>query len=202
MGQCTVTEYEKKQSGEIYDARDAELRMMQNTAKDLMKEYNNLSAADTEGRFRVLQLLIGDLGSNVRVNQPFYVDYGKNIYIGDNTVVNLDCTMLDTGKITIGHHTLIGPNVKIYTALHAKNGEDRYWYEENGISAVKTMTEPVSIGDYVWIGGGAIILPGVSIGNNVVIGAGSVVTKSIPDGAIACGNPCTVKGYNNPVEIK
>lgn len=197
-----MTEYEKKQSGEIYDARDIELRTMQNTAKDLMKEYNNLSAADIEGRLRVLQLMIGNLGSNVRVNQPFYVDYGKNIYIGDNTIVNLDCTMLDTGKITIGHNTLIGPNVKIYTALHAKNGIDRYWKEENGSMAVKTQTSPVSIGDYVWIGGGAIILPGVSIGNNVVIGAGSVVTKSIPDGAIACGNPCTIKGYNNPVEIE
>lgn len=143
--------------------------------------------------------MIKHLGENSRVNQPFYVDYGSNISLGDNGLINLNCTLLDTGEITIGNNTLIGPDVKIYTATHPKNGIDRFW-REDGVCAVKTMTSPVHIGDYVWIGGGAVILPGVTIGNNVVIGAGSVVKSSIPDNAIACGNPCTVKSYNPPLE--
>ena len=190
-----MTEYEKKQNGEIYDARDPELRAQQNRAKDLMREYNAIPAADNEERKRVLKLLIGHFGENSRVNQPFYVDYGNNISLGDNSLINLNCTLLDTGEITIGNNTLIGPDVKIYTATHPKNGTERFW-NEDGVMAVKTMTAPVRIGDYVWIGGGAVILPGVTIGNNAVIGAGSVVTSSVPDNAIACGNPCTVKSYN------
>ena len=195
----TLTEYEKKQNGEIYDARDPELRAQQNRAKDLMREYNNISAADNDERIQVLKLLIGHLGENSRINQPFYVDYGNNILLGDNSLINLNCTLLDTGEITIGNNTLIGPDVKIYTATHPKNGVERFW-NEDGVMAVKTMTAPVRIGDYVWIGGGAVILPGVTIGNNVVIGAGSVVKSSVPDNAIACGNPCTVKSYNPPLK--
>lgn len=191
-----MTELEKKQNGEIYDARDRKLRELQNKAKDLMREYNSLPAGDIEERIRVLKLMIGRLGKNVRVNQPFYIDYGKNITIGDNSFINLNCTLLDTGKISIGKNTLIGPDVRIYTAVHAKDGYERFWEEEDGTMAIKTWTEPVSIGDYVWIGGGAIILPGVTIGNNAVIGAGAVVKESVPDRAIACGNPCTIKMMN------
>lgn len=194
-----MTEYEKKQNGEIYDARDPELKALQNRAKDLMREYNGISAADNDERLRVLKLLIKNIGENSRINQPFYVDYGNNISLGNNSLINLNCTLLDTGEITIGDNTLIGPDVKIYTATHPKNGAERYW-NDNGTPVVKTMTAPVRIGNYVWIGGGAVILPGVTIGNNVVIGAGSVVRSSVPDNAIACGNPCTVKGYNDPIE--
>lgn len=191
-----MTELEKKQNGEIYDARDRKLRELQNKAKDLMREYNSLPVGDIEERIRVLKLMIGRLGKNARVNQPFYIDYGKNITIGDNSFINLNCTLLDTGKISIGKNTLIGPDVRIYTAVHAKDGYERFWEEEDGTMAIKTWAEPVSIGDYVWIGGGAIILPGVTIGNNAVIGAGAVVKESVPDRAIACGNPCTIKMMN------
>lgn len=191
-----MTELEKKQNGEIYDARDRKLRELQNKAKDLMREYNSLPAGDIEERIRVLKLMIGRLGKNARVNQPFYIDYGKNITIGDNSFINLNCTLLDTGKISIGKNTLIGPDVRIYTAVHAKDGYERFWEEEDGTMAIKTWAEPVSIGDYVWIGGGAIILPGVTIGDNAVIGAGAVVKESVPDRAIACGNPCTIKMMN------
>lgn len=193
-----MTEYEKKQSGEAYDARDPELRAQQNRAKDLMREYNNISAADNDERIRVLKLLIKCLGENSRINQPFYVDYGNNISLGSNSLINLNCTLLDTCEITIGNNTLIGPDVKIYTATHPKNGAERFWREDS-VMAVKTMTAPVRIGDYAWIGGGTVILPGVTIGNNTVIGAGSVVTASIPDNAIAFGNPCTIKTYNEPM---
>lgn len=111
----------------------------------------------------------------------------------------MNCTLLDTAPITIGSCTLIGPDVKIYTAEHSIDGAERFWEMPDGSSAVKTFTRPVSIGSYTWIGGGSIILCGVTIGDNVVIGAGSVVTESIPDNAIACGNPCRVKKYNPPL---
>lgn len=103
------------------------------------------------------------------------------------------CTFLDTGRITIGDNTLIAPDVKIYTAVHPVSAEKRIYTDEIGRSAIRTQTAPVVIGNNVWIGGGAIILPGVTIGDNTVIGAGSVVTKSIPANAVTCGNPCTVK---------
>ena len=188
-----MTEFEKKQSGKIYDARDSELRSLQYRAKDLMREYNRIPAANENEKKRVLDMLVGAAGKNVRVNQPFYVDYGSNIFIGDNSFINLNCTLLDTGKTTIGKNTLIGPDVKIYTAVHAKETSERFWEEDDGAVYVKTWTQPVRIGDGVWIGGGAILLPGVTIGDHAVIGAGSVVTESIPAGAVACGNPCKVK---------
>lgn len=195
-----MTELEKKQSGQIYDARDPELRKQQNWAKNLMRTYNNLPAEDIEERSRVLSELLGALGKNARVNQPIYVDYGRNIHLGDNSFINMHCTLLDTAPIIIGESTMIGPDVKIYTAIHALDGAERFWLEPDGTAAVKTYTAPVKIGKFTWIGGGSIILPGVTIGDNVVIGAGSVVTESIPDNAIACGNPCQIKKWNPPLE--
>ena len=189
----------KKQSGQIYDARDAELREQQNHAKDLMRQYNSLPAGDTKGRIRVLTELFGQFGKNARVNQPIYVDYGYNIYLADNSFINMHCTLLDTAPIVIGECTMIGPDVKIYTAIHALDGAKRFWLEMDGTAAVKTQTRPVKMGSYVWIGGGSIILPGVTIGDNVVIGAGSVVTESIPNNAIACGNPCKILKWNPPL---
>lgn len=184
-------------SGEFYDTRDEQLRSISSRAKNLMRDYNNIAAEDTQARGRILKLLFGKCGENVRVNQPVYVDYGQNISIGGHSLINMNCTLLDTGSITIGHHTLIGPDVKIYTAVHPMNGMERYWIDENNNTAVKTQTSGVTIGNYVWIGGGAVILPGVTIGDNAVIGAGSVVTSSIPDNAVACGNPCVIKKLNN-----
>lgn len=193
-----MTEAEKKQSGAFYDARDPELRAQQSRAKDLMRDYNSLPAGDLETRTRLLKQMLGYLGENARINQPVYVDYGYNIYLGDNSFANMHCTFLDTGPITIGERTLLGPDVKIYTALHPMDCGERFWKEPDGTAAVKTRTLPVTIGDDVWIGGGSVILPGVTIGNNVVIGAGSVVTESIPDNAVACGNPCKVIKWNHP----
>lgn len=192
-----MTEAEKKQRGAFYDTRDPELRAQQNRAKDLMRAYNLLPAGDQGARTRLLSRLFGGLGSNARVNQPVYVDYGYNIFLGNNSFINMHCTLLDTGKITIGDRTLLGPDVKIYTALHPMDCADRFWRRADGAAAVKTRTMPVSIGDDTWIGGGSVILPGVAIGSNVVIGAGSVVTESIPDNAIACGNPCKVVKRNS-----
>ena len=195
-----MTEVEKKQNGEIYDARDPEIRRQYNLGKDWAKTYNSLSATDAQAKDIVLRLFLGKVGKNVRISQPFSVDYGYNISIGDNCFINMNCTLLDAGPISIGKNTLLGPNVKIYTSQHPLNGTERFWEEADGTMMVKTWTSPVKIGSYTWIGGGVVILPGVSIGDNVVIGAGSVVTESIPANAIACGNPCKVKKWNSPLD--
>ena len=106
----------------------------------------------------------------------------------------MNCTFLDDNRIVIGNNALIAPNVQIYTAFHPTSAKERFGEprEDGSFVFCKTQTAPVIIGDNVWIGGGAIILPGVTIGNNVVIGAGSIVTKDIPDDVVACGNPCRV----------
>ncbi len=165
-----MTEYEKKQNGMVYDPRDPELRAQQNRAKEFMRKYNNTAAADMEERVRILKELLGSLGRNVCVNQLFYVDYDNNISLGDNSFVNLNCTLLDTGKITIGKNTLIGPDVKIYTAVHSKNAAERFKMLDKGEAAINTSTAPVNIGDFVWIGGGAI--------KNISIGIASAQGKS------------------------
>lgn len=188
-----MTEKEKMLGGEFYDTRDSELRRLSNHVKDLMRIYNNLPTENMDLRNQLIRSLFGFCGENIRVNQPIWVDYGCNISLGANSLINMNCTLLDTGKITIGENTLIGPDVKIYTAVHPVSAEERIYTDETGRSAIRTQTAPVVIGNYVWIGGGAIILLGVTIGDNAVIGAGSVVTKSIPANAVACGNPCVVK---------
>ena len=187
-----MTELEKMISGEWYDTRDPELRSISNRAKDLMRVYNSLPAENGELRQEILHLLLGNCGENVRINQPFFVDYGRHISVGNHSLINMNCTLLDTGTISIGHHTLIGPDVKIYTAMHPIQAKERFFTDENG-KAARTKTAPVVIGNYVWVGGGAVILPGVTIGDGAVIGAGSVVKDSIPAGTLACGNPCVVK---------
>ena len=197
-----MTELEKKQSQRIYDARDPELRKQQNRAKELVRQYNDIPAENTEERAHILAELLGTFGKNVRVNQPVYVDYGYNIHLNDNSFVNMHCTLLDTAPIVIGECTMVGPDVKIYTAMHPLSGAERFWHQPDGTAVIKTQAAPVHIGSYTWIGGGSIILPGVTIGDNVVIGAGSVVTHSIPDNAVACGNPCKVRKWNPPLGQK
>lgn len=147
---------------------------------------------------RILGELLGGRGKNLWITAPFYVDYGNNIYFGDNCEVNMNCTFLDDNRIVIGDHALIAPNVQIYTAFHPTNPYDRFGEprEDRSFAFCRTQTAPVIIGDRVWIGGGVIIMPGVTIGDNVVIGAGSVVTKDIPSNVIAYGNPCRVVREN------
>ena len=115
--------------------------------------------------------------------------------MGVHVFVNSNCTFLDGGYITIGAHTLIGPNVQLYTATHPINANERFvndWDERSGDLFFRTKALPITIEDNVWIGGGTIVLPGITIGRNSVIGAGSVVTKSIPTYSVAVGNPCRV----------
>ncbi len=189
-----MTEREKMLAGQLYDCGDPELLAQWHKAKNLIREYNQTESEDEEKKARILKELLGGQGENVWITPPFYADYGNNIYFGNNCEVNMNCTFLDDNRIVIGNNALIAPNVQIYTAFHPTNAKERFGEprEDGSFVFCKTQTAPVIIGDNVWIGGGAIILPGVTIGNNVVIGAGSIVTKDIPDDVVACGNPCRV----------
>ncbi len=193
-----MTEREKMLAGQLYDCGDAELLEQWHKAKDLVRDYNRTDSKDAEEKGRILNELLGGSGENLWITAPFYVDYGNNIYFGNNCEVNMNCTFLDDNKIIIGSNALIAPNVQIYTAFHPTNAADRFGEpkEDGSFEFCKTQTAPVVIGDNVWIGGGAIIMPGVTIGDNVVIGAGSVVTRDIPDNVIAYGSPCRVMRKN------
>ena len=192
-----MTENEKMLAGELYDCGDAELLALWHRAKDLARDYNLTNSSDTKRKSELLNELLGKVGNQLWITPPFHVDYGCNIYFGNNCEVNMNCTFLDDNKIIIGDNVLIAPNVQIYTAYHPTHYLDRFTISENEtFNFCKTQTAPVIIGKNVWIGGGTIILPGVTIGDNTVIGAGSVVTKDIPADTIAYGNPCKVHKAN------
>ena len=193
-----MTEREKMLAGQLYDCGDAELLTQWHKAKNLMRDYNRLDSDNAAEKDRILNELLGGRGANLWITAPFYVDYGNNIYFGNNCEVNMNCTFLDDNRIVIGDNALIAPNVQIYTAFHPTNAAERFGpqKEDGSFSFSKTQTAPVIIGNNVWIGGGAILLPGVHIGDNVVIGAGSVVTKDIPSNTVACGSPCRVVREN------
>ena len=146
--------------------------------------YNNLPPEATEEQDRLIREILGKTGEQVHIEVPFHCDYGYNIEVGENFFANYNLTILDVAKVRIGDNAQIAPNVSIYTAGHPIHPDSRNSGYEYGIE--------VSIGDNVWIGGNAVIMPGVTIGNNAVIGAGSVVTRDIPDNVIAAGNPCRI----------
>ncbi len=177
------SEKEKMLSGELYLASDPELLKERRQAKRLLRQLNITEYLVTKTAKTIIKELIPSVGKNFYIEPPFHCDYGYNIDCGENVYFNVNCVVLDTMKITIGSHVLFGPGVQIYAASHPLDSETRKTLE---------FSKPVSIGDNCWIGGGAIILPGVSIGNNCVIGAGSVVTKNIPDHSMAVGNPAKV----------
>lgn len=187
-----MTEREKMLAGLPYDCGDQELLALWHRAKDLARDFNRTDSADLAEKERILNKLLGSRGGNLWITPPFFVDYGVNIHFGDNCEVNMNCTFLDDNKIVVGDNALIAPNVQIYTAFHPADAAQRFGgsREDGSFDFSVTQTAPVVIGDNVWIGGGAIILPGVTIGSNVVIGAGSVVTRDIPDNTVAYGNPC------------
>lgn len=193
-----MTEREKMLAGKLYDCGDMELITQWHKAKNLIRQYNNTMSEDAYIKNNILDNLLGSKGKNLWITAPFFVDYGNNIYFGNNCEVNMNCTFLDDNKIIIGDNALIAPNVQIYTAFHPVNARERFGEpkEDGDFQFCKTQTAPVTIGNNVWIGGGAIIMPGVKIGDNVVIGAGSVVTKDIPANKVAYGNPCRVAREN------
>lgn len=189
------SELEKCLAGEWYDCHDAIFLEYKNNARQLLKKYNSLEYDQKEEKSQILKLLFEHIGENVSVGLPFICDYGCNISLGSNVSVNMNCTFVDCNKITVGNNVLIASNVQIYTAAHPIELADRLtpgWNAGSGEYFCRTYALPVSIEDGCWIGGGAIILPGVTIGKGTVIGAGSVVTKDIPDNCVAAGNPCRI----------
>lgn len=187
------SEIEKCLDGQQFNTSDAEIQALIHRARKLTREYNNTASDDASSRREILSQLFNVIGSNVNIDTPFYCDYGKHISIGNNVIININCTFVDCNKIEIGNNVLIASNVQIYTATHPVEMQERLvegWAGNEGIPYFRTFALPVKIEDNVWIGGGVIILPGVTIGKNSVIGAGSVVTKSIPENCVAFGNPC------------
>ena len=178
------TEWEKLQSGEIYNDFDQDLFNRRVEAKKLFRAYNRLADEEVESRNDIMKQLFKSVGSNVWIEPDFRCEFGKNISIGNDVYINFGCVILDCGPVTIGNQVLIGPNVGIYNANHALDAQERM---DGALIPGK-----ISIGNRVWIGGGTIILPGVTIGDDTVIGAGSIVTHDIPSGVVAVGNPCRV----------
>jgi maltose O-acetyltransferase len=178
------TEKEKMIAGELYDALDKQLAEERLHARLLIKQFNDSNEDHADERNRILKELIPNAGDGLWIQPPFYCDYGTNIKVGEKVFFNFNCVVLDVMHVTIGHRTLFGPNVQVYTATHPMNFNDR----AKGLEFAK----PISVGDDVWIGGSTVICPGVTIGSRTVIGAGSVVTKDIPSDVFAAGNPCRV----------
>lgn len=177
------SEWERMVAGELYDPLDPEIARVRTRARDLLHALNQTREAETEERRRLLQQLFGKGGDTVWMQPPFFCDYGVNIELGERVYFNFNCVVLDVAPVTIGSFTLFGPAVQLYTAMHPLDAELRRRQE---------FAKPVEIGSDVWVGGGAIICPGVRIGSRSVIGAGSVVTRDVPEGVLAAGNPCRV----------
>lgn len=189
------TELEKCLAGEFYNTSDPEIKKLILASRDLTRLYNQTESRNSKRRQQLLKELFGGMGNNVNIDGPFFCDYGKHIFLGNNVIININCTFIDCNKIEIGNNVLIASHVQIYTATHPVSPKERLvsdWKENSGTPYFRTYALPVKIEDNVWIGGGVIILPGVTIGRNSVIGAGSVVTKSIPENSVAFGNPCRV----------
>lgn len=182
-GTDTRSQRERMLAGEPYLADDPELVAAAQRAQRLMNDYN-ATTTTREERQQVLRELAGSVGADVAIRAPLYVDYGTQLSFGDRVFANFGLVALDCAPITIGADTQIGPNVQLLTPTHPLDAEER----RSKIEAAG----PISIGENVWIGGGAIVLAGITIGDNAVVGAGAVVTRDVPANAVAVGNPARV----------
>ncbi len=175
------SEKEKMLAGRLYHSGDAELQADQRAAAAWTARYNASSGLSASERHLLLRERLAAIGARAVIRPPFHCDYGYNIHLGDDVFLNFGCVILDVVTVTIGDGTQIGPAAQIYAADHPRDPAER----RRGLECGRKVT----IGRNVWIGGAAIILPGVTIGDDAVIGAGSVVTRDVPAGATATGNP-------------
>ena len=178
-------EWDKMVSGQKYYAPDKQLLDKLMATREKLYEFNNLRPSQTDAQQAIIRDLFGTVSDTFHINQPFRCDFGANIHIGENFFANFNLTILDETDVRFGDNVMIGPNVSIYTACHPLEAEER--------NKLIEWAEPVIVGNNVWIGGSAVILPGVTIGDNVVIGAGSVVTKGYyPSNVVIAGNPAKI----------
>ncbi len=179
-----MTEKEKMLQGLIYDPSDKELDQGRKRARALLRRLKEIPDEKERQRKHVFRELFAETGQRFLIENPFICDYGYNIYWGENAYANFGCVILDSAPVHIGKNVMLAPSVQILTATHPLEAAARIAGQE--------FAKPITIGDNVWIGGGAIINPGVTIGKNSVIGSGSVVIKDIPENVMAAGNPCKV----------
>lgn len=175
---------ERMLAGDLYLADDPELAAAMGRAARLSKQFEDAFAADPAAAREILASLLGHLGEGAEVRPPLRVDYGEHLSIGARTFVNFNLVALDVAAIEIGADCQIGPNVQLLTATHPLAPEPR--------RAKLEAASPIAIGDNAWLGGGAIVLPGVTVGENSVVGAGAVVTRDVPANVVAVGNPARV----------
>jgi maltose O-acetyltransferase len=185
-----MTEKDKMLMGQLYDPSDPILTAERHKARIICQQFNSMNEEAKEERNKLLFGLFGEAEIDFCIVPPFYCDYGYNIKFGRDVFMNFNCCILDVMEVKIGNNVLIGPNVQIYTATHPLEIEAR--------NLMLEFAKPVTIGNDVWIGGGAIICPGATIGNGVVIAAGSVVTKNVVDNVLIAGNPAReIRKINN-----
>lgn len=178
------TESEKLLAGLSYDPRDKALSDARLRAQQLCHRFNGLPPEQLGERKQILKKLFGSMGKQVHIEAPFICDYGAHTHLGNRVFFNFNCTLLDGGGIWIGDDFMCGPSVQFYTAQHPIDAAER--------RSLMETASPIRIGNDVWIGGAAVICPGVTIGDGAVVGAGSVVTRDVPPYVVAAGNPCRV----------
>ena len=180
-----MTQKELMIAGQNYDPSDKELRADRKIIRKALQEIQAILDHDMRGE--ACKQYFGATGENITVTNGIAFEYGYNIKVGENFYCNFNCILLDICPITIGDNCMLAPNVQLYTATHPINPIERNAGIEFGA--------PITIGDNCWLGGGAIVIPGVTIGDNVVVAAGSVVTKDVPDNAVVAGNPARIVKY-------
>lgn len=180
-----MTELEKMMRGELYDYSDPEAMELNIRAHERLERLNSTPYRDTAAYRAALRELIPGFPETSYLIAPFFCDFGFRTQVGEGVVINYNCTFLDGGGITIGNHTLIGPNCQLYTPQHPIDYLER--------RQTKESARPIVIGQDCWLGGGVIVCPGVRIGDRSIIAAGSVVAGDIPEDSLAAGNPAVVK---------
>jgi maltose O-acetyltransferase len=179
-----TSEKAKMLRGDLYDASDPELVAERKSARELARRYNETTEAEGDRRRELLSELFGSIGGNAVVETPFRCDYGYNVHVGDDFYANFDCVVLDVCRVDVGDRCLFGPGVHVYTATHPVDRDERAAGTEYG--------RPLSIGDDVWVGGRAVLNPGVEVGDGAVVASGAVVTEDVPGGVVVGGNPARV----------
>ena len=177
-----MTEYEKMIASQPYNCMAQELDAIRRETAFRYRRFNR--AEEEQQQLALLKEIVGELAEGAFICPPLYCTYGRHIHLGERSYINMGATLLDNAPIRIGTDVMIGPNVQIYTAAHALDADER-------IQGVETAL-PVTIEDRVWIGGGAILLPGITIGREAIVGAGTVVTRDVPAGARVVGNPARI----------